>query len=449
MIRIGILHSLTGTMAISEAPLVQIIKMAIDEINETGGVLGEQVETVIADGASDPLEFSRKARELRQSGIPTIFGCWTSASRKAVKDVIEGSSTQLWYPIQYEGIEQSPNIYYTGSTLNQQIEPAVQWCIEHLGKSFFLVGSDYVFPRTANRLIRSIVLQAGGKIVEDIYHPLGDKKFSSTIDLIKQHKPDVVFNTLNGDSNLFFYKQLHQKGMDAEEFPVMAVSIGETEAESITEEINGHYTCWSYFQTVNTAENRAFIEKVQNNINRCAVTSDPMATAYAQLHLWGKAANAAGSIRREDIHRALKKLWIDSPLGQFQIIENNHTPKLALIGKANANGQFEIVWSSKDQIEPLPWLGMEKLQLPASRLIKEVMGELPRFIDLSSQLEHEVDKRKKAELAIQKERDIAQSYLNTASVMMVAINKDKEVILANKKTCEVLGYPEENILGKN
>jgi len=436
-------------MSLSEKPLVTAAKMAVHEINASGGVLGKKVEAIIANGASDPLEFSRKAGQLRDDGITTIFGCWTSASRKSVREVIEESNTQLWYPIQYEGLEESPNIYYTGSTLNQQIEPAIHWCLERLGKKVLLLGSDYVFPRTSNRLIRSIITEAGGEILEEIYHPLGDKNFTHTIACIEAHQPDVIFNTLNGNSNISFYKELHKYKMFANKFPVMAVSLGEVESASIPEEICGHYTCWGYFQTVDTAINRDFVQAFQNFSDSIGVTSDPIVTAYSQVHLWAKAVNAAESTQREKVHEALMKLNFSSPLGKFQIQKNHHIARKALIGKAGAHGQYEIIKDSQEVIAPLPWLGVETLTSASVHLIKDIMSELPCSINAKSQLLGEIKERKKAEQIILSERNTSESYLKIANVMLLAIDAKKRVSLANVKACEVLGYAEDEILGKN
>jgi len=449
MIRVGILHSLTGTMSLSELPLVSAAKMAIHEINESGGVLGKKLVPVIVNGASDPLEFSRKALELRDDGITTIFGCWTSACRKSVLNVIEGSNIKLWYPVQYEGLEQSPNIYYTGSTLNQQIEPAIHWCLEHLGKKVFLLGSDYVFPRTSNRLIHAIVSEEGGMIVEEVYHSLGSKNFVDTITRIKELQPDVIFNTLNGESNLSFYKELHKHGMSADKFPVMAVSLGEVEASCIHLELCGHYTCWGYFQSIATTKNQAFVNAFQEFNDTAGVTSDPIATAYSQVHLWAKAVNTVGSLDKEKNHKALMKLNFNSPLGEFKLQKNNHVVRNAIVGKAGINGQFEIVWESKDTIEPLPWLGVEALKLPSANLIKDIMAELPHSIDISTKLSQEIEERKSAERLILSERNRSDSYLKTASVMMLVIDAEQHVVLANDSACKTLGYSEYEILGKN
>ena len=403
MIHIGILHSLTGNMALSESPLVQAVQLAIKEINQAGGVLGQPLESMVLDGESNPDTFATKTRVFMDTGITTIFGCWTSASRKAVKGVIEGTDTQLWYPLQYEGLEQSANIYYTGSTLNQQIEPAVNWCLENLGKKFFLVGSDYVFPRTANRLIRAIIKQQHGEIVGETYHQLGDQNFSNTLKEIQKAQPDIIFNTLNGNSNIAFYNQLHASHMHADNFPTMAVSLGEAEARILHQNIDGHYACWSYFQTLQNKNNPSFVQSFQDNNGTDAVTSAPIATAYSQIHLWAKAVNLAGCTTRSSVHQALKGLCFDSPVGNFQIIENNHTPLKAFIGKANSKGQFESIWESASEIEPLPWLGLEHMKLASSYLIKEIMAEFPQNLD--SLTEHQ---------QLEKEARLSMSRMNEA-----------------------------------
>jgi ABC-type branched-subunit amino acid transport system substrate-binding protein len=232
--RVGILHSLSGTMAISEASLKDAELMAIAEINEAGGVLGRIIEPVIEDGASDPTTFALKARKLHRTRQgSTIFGGWTSASRKAVLPVLEELNALMWYPVEYEGLECSPQIFYTGICPNQQVGPAVDWLLQNKGKSFYLVGSDYVFPRTANKLIKAHLKRKGGTLAGEEYVPLGTTEFGDLIKRIKQAKPDVVFNTLNGDSNLAFYQQYKDAGISAQEIPIMAVSVAEEELRRI------------------------------------------------------------------------------------------------------------------------------------------------------------------------------------------------------------------------
>ena len=246
-IRVGILHSLTGTMAISEKSLKDAELMAVAEINSTGGVLRKIIEPIVEDGASEPATFARKAQKLIQKDKATaVFGCWTSASRKAVLPVFEELNSLLWYPLQYEGLESSPNIFYTGLCPNQQVEPAVNWLLENKGKKFYLLGSDYVFPRTVNKIIKAQIKQRGGSLVGEEYVSLGETDFKLIIEKIKQCSPDVVFSTINGDSNIAFYQQYKQGGIEAAKIPIFATSVAEEELQKIGEFAAGHYGSWTY-----------------------------------------------------------------------------------------------------------------------------------------------------------------------------------------------------------
>ncbi|NJO20924.1 MAG: urea ABC transporter substrate-binding protein, partial [Spirulinaceae cyanobacterium RM2_2_10] len=296
-IKVGILHSLSGTMAISETTVVDAEQLAIKEINEAGGVLGKQIEAIVEDGASDWPTFAEKAAKLiDQDEVVTIFGCWTSASRKAVLDVFESKNHMLWYPVQYEGQECSKNIFYTGAAPNQQIEPAVQWLLDNKGTQFFLVGSDYVFPRTANTIIKEMLAAEGGETVGEDYLPLGNTEVTPIITKIQQALPDggVIFNTLNGDSNVAFFKQMQGAGLTPDKYPVMSVSVAEEEVRQIGPEfLVGHFAAWNYFQTVETPENEAFVEAFKAEYGDERVTNDPMEAAYIMVYLWKQAVEAA------------------------------------------------------------------------------------------------------------------------------------------------------------
>ncbi len=411
MTQIGILHSLSGTMSLSETPLIKAAQMAVDEINQAGGVLGKPLEAVVADGASDPNIFARQAIKLTQKGINTIFGCWTSSCRKAVQPVVEETNSILWYPIQYEGLEQSPNIFYFGCTLNQQIEPAVNWSIDHLGESIFLIGSDYVFPRVANRLIRSLANHIGGKVIGETYVPLEGKDFDASLEMIRQSRPDVVFSTINGDSNIAFYREMKQQGMSSRKFPIMAFSVAETEIADVAEDAAGHYACWSYFQSLSTTENNRFIKAFQAYNGGPVEISDPIVTAYSQIHIWARVANAIGSTEPKLIRQAAVRKDFESPLGQLTINSNQHITRWARIGKIQPNGQFNIIWESDNPIEPLPWLGLDSFDLPSIDLIKATLAELPNAIDIAAKMKQEVSARK----AIEKQLKLAVQELETLS----------------------------------
>jgi urea transport system substrate-binding protein len=358
-IKVGVLHSLSGTMAISEVSLRDAELMAIDEINASGGVLGKKIEPVIEDGASDWPTFAEKAKKLLQRDkVATVFGCWTSASRKAVLPVFEGNKGLLWYPVQYEGLESSPNIFYTGAAPNQQITPAVTWLLQNNKKKFYLLGSDYVFPRTANKIIKAQLAAEGGTLVGEEYTPLGHTDYSTIISKIKAAKPDVVFNTLNGDSNVAFFKQLRDAGITSRDIVTMSVSIAEEEIRGIgAENMAGHLAVWNYFQTTDTPENKAFIQKYKSRYGQNRVTDDPIEAAYFQVYLWAEAVKKANATDVEKVREAAKGLEFKAPEGLVKVDpENQHTWKTVRIGEVQPDGQFKELWNSKGPVRPDPYL---------------------------------------------------------------------------------------------
>lgn len=388
-IRVGILHSLSGTMAISEASLKDAELMAIAEINQGGGVLGHQIEPVIEDGASNSATFAIKARKLiEQNQVATIFGGWTSASRKAVLPIVEELNALMWYPVEYEGLECSRHIFYTGICPNQQVGPAVDWLLKHKGNRFYLIGSDYVFPRTANKLIKAQLKQQGGSIAGENYVPLGMTDFSDLISRIKQAKPDVVFNTLNGDSNLAFYQQYQAAGITAEEIPILAVSIAEEELRRIGGSVAaGHYASWSYFQSIDTPKNREFVQNFQARYGQDRVTSDPIESAYAQVYLWKQAVEKAGCFDGDLVREAAYGQTFAAPGGKIRIETNNHVSKHCRIGKILEGGQFEIVFTSVGRLKPQPWLGIEQLSDQISPVVIDMLAEVSQSIQYNCQLE--------------------------------------------------------------
>lgn len=359
VVKVGILHSLSGTMAISEVSLKDAELMAIEEINKSGGLLGKKIEPVIEDGASDWPTFAEKAKKLlQQDKVATIFGGWTSASRKAMLPVVEQNKGLLWYPVQYEGMESSPNIFYTGATTNQQIVPAVSWLLNNKGKKFFLIGSDYVFPRTANSIIKAQLKAEGGEVVVEEYTPLGHTDYSTVINKMKKVKPDVVFNTLNGDSNVAFFKQLKDAGITSKDVTVMSVSIAEEEIRGIGGEVlAGHLAVWNYFQTTDTPENKAFVEKYKEAYGEERVTDDPIEAAYIAVHLWAEAVKKAGSFEVEKVKEAAKGIEYKAPGGTVKIEgENQHLWKTVRIGEIQPDGQFKEIWNSGEPVKPDPYL---------------------------------------------------------------------------------------------
>ncbi|HEY9633834.1 MAG TPA: urea ABC transporter substrate-binding protein [Coleofasciculaceae cyanobacterium] len=398
-VRVGILHSLSGTMAISEASLKDAELMAIAEINKAGGVLGRRIEAVIEDGASKPPNFALKARSLiEKDKVATIFGGWTSASRKAVLPVLEEFNALMWYPVEYEGLECSRQIFYTGLCPNQQVGPAVDWLLKNKGKSFYLVGSDYVFPRTANKIIKAQLKQKSATLAGEEYVPLGTTEFSSLIERIKQAKPDIVFNTLNGDSNLSFYKQYKEAGISAEEIPIMAISIAEEELRRIGGDVAaGHYASWSYFQSIDTPRNQAFVENFQRLYGSDRVTSDPIEAAYFQVYLWKQAVEKAGSFEVDLVREAAYGQTFEAPGGNVSIEQNNHLNKPCRIGRILPNGQFQIVFTSAGVIKPQPWLGLEELSDTVSPVVFDMLAEVSQSIQYNCLLEQ---KSREVEIAM-------------------------------------------------
>ncbi|MBD2106963.1 urea ABC transporter substrate-binding protein [Nodosilinea sp. FACHB-13] len=358
-IKVGILHSLSGTMAISETTVVDAEMLAIKEINEAGGVLGKQIEAITEDGASDWPTFASKAEKLIDDDqVAVVFGCWTSASRKAVLPVFESKDHMLWYPVQYEGQECSKNIFYTGAAPNQQIEPAVDWLLENKGKDFFLVGSDYVFPRTANTIIKEQLTAKGGNTLGEDYLPLGNTEVTPIITKIKAAMPDggVIFNSLNGDSNVAFFKQLQGAGMGPDQYPVMSVSVAEEEVRQIGPEfLVGHLASWNYFQTVETPENEKWVADFKSEFGDDRVTNDPMEAAYIMVYLWKQAVEAAGSFDIAEVRAAAYGQSMAAPEGTVTMNANHHLSKTVRLGEVMDDGMFNIVWETDGPIDPEPW----------------------------------------------------------------------------------------------
>ena len=358
-IKVGILHSLSGTMAISETTVVDAEMMAIDEINAAGGVLGQQIIPIQEDGASDWPTFAEKATKLiDQDNVSTVFGCWTSASRKAVLPVFESKNHMLWYPVQYEGQECSQNVFYTGATPNQQIEPAVDWLLENRGQEFFLVGSDYVFPRTANTIIKEQLAAKGGTVAGEDYIPLGDTEVTPIIAKIKAAMPNggVIFNSLNGDTNVAFFKQLQSAGLGPDNYPVMSVSVAEEEVKQIGPEyLQGHYASWNYYQTVETPQNDEFVSNFKAKYGDDRVTNDPMESAYIMVYLWKQAVEQAGTTDMEAVRAAAVGQGLDAPQGRVEMQPNHHISQTVRLGQVREDGLFDIVWSTDEPLEPVPW----------------------------------------------------------------------------------------------
>ena len=362
-VKVGILHSRSGTMAISENTVAEAELMAIDEINAKGGVKidGKKLKIVPVeeDGASDWPTFAEKATKLiDQDKVSVVFGGWTSASRKAMLPVFEAKDAFLFYPIQYEGQECSKNIFYSGAAPNQQAEPAVEWLLKNKGKDFFLVGSDYVYPRTANTIMKEQLKAQGGKVVGEDYLPLGNTEVAPIIAKIKQALPKggVIVNTLNGDSNVAFFKQMKAAGITpANGYSIMSFSIAEEEIAAIGPEyLEGTYAAWNFFQSLDTPASKEFTKNFKAKYGDKRVTNDPAEAAYMMVYLWAAAAEKANSVDDNKVREALVGVSFDAPEGKVTVQSNHHVEKRVLIGEVQKDGMFKIL-EDKGFVKPLAW----------------------------------------------------------------------------------------------
>lgn len=359
-VKVGLLHSLTGSMAISEKSVRDAEVLAIKEINAAGGVNGKQIEYVEEDGASEPSTFATKAEKLIDSeGVSTIFGCWTSSSRKDVKPIVEEYGSLLWYPVQYEGMESSSNIVYTGAAPNQQIVPAIDYLLDQGYKKFFLLGSDYVFPRTANMIINAQLEAKGAEAVGEEYADMDQTDFAAIISKIEAAKPDVIINTLNGTGNVSFFKQMSEKNYTSKDYMTMSFSIAEEEVATIGADIlKGHMVSWNYYQTTDTEKNKEFVNAYKDAYGENRVTSDPAEAAYDAVYLWKAACEKADSFEPEDVIKAVEsgEISFDAPEGTVTIQgDNHHLVKPVRIGQVGDDGLINEIYAT-DPVAPDPYL---------------------------------------------------------------------------------------------
>jgi urea transport system substrate-binding protein len=367
-IKVGVLHSLSGTMAISETTLKDTVLMMVDDINKKGGLLGKKVEAVVVDPASNWPLFAEKARELIQKdGVAVVFGCWTSVSRKSVLPVFEELNGLLFYPVQYEGEESSNNVFYTGAAPNQQAIPAVEYLMGKEGgevKRWVLEGTDYVYPRTTNKILEAF-LKAKGVAADDIminYTPFGFSDWQTEVAAIKKFasagKKTAVVSTINGDANVPFYKELANAGIRASDIPVVAFSVGEEELSGIdTKNLVGHLAAWNYFESVKNPTNDAFIKEWHAFIkNDKRVTNDPMEATYIGFKMWAQAVAQAGTTEVSAVRQAMYGQKVQAPSGFMAVMNtNHHLSKPVMIGEIQPNGQFEVVWQTKQAIKADAW----------------------------------------------------------------------------------------------
>ncbi len=358
-ITVGILHSLTGTMADSESPVVDAALLAIEELNAAGGVLGRPVEAVVADGRSNAETFASEAmRLIDDENVCTVFGCWTSASRKTIVPLFEERDHLLVYPVQYEGIEESPNVVYLGAAPNQQIIPAIEWAHTSQGKRrFYLVGSDYVFPRIAHEIIKDQLKEIGAELVGEDFLPLGSTDVDDVVARIQEGRPDVILNSINGDSNTAFFAKLRKAGITPEVTPTISFSVGEEELRHLDlNAMTGDYAAWNYFQSIESPENRKFVAEFKHKYGARRVVTDPMVAAYCGVKLWAQAVEEAASTDTPAIRRAMRNQRMPSPAGEIRVDPaTQHAFKIPRIGQVRSDGQFDVVWVAAGSSPPVPY----------------------------------------------------------------------------------------------
>ncbi|MYM72743.1 urea ABC transporter substrate-binding protein [Duganella sp. FT134W] len=373
-IKVGILHSLSGTMAISETSLKDVALMTIDEINAKGGVMGKKLEAVVVDPASNWPLFAEKARGLiAQDKVSVVFGCWTSVSRKSVLPVFKELNSLLFYPVQYEGEELEKNVFYTGAAPNQQAIPAVEYLMSKDGggaKRFVLLGTDYVYPRTTNKILRAFLKSKGVKDsdIDEVYTPFGHSDYQTIVANIKKFSAGgktAVISTINGDSNVPFYKELGNAGLKATDVPVVAFSVGEEELRGVdTKPLVGHLAAWNYFESIKNPVNAEFIKKwkayaVAKKLPNAAtvVTNDPMEATYVGIHMWAQAVEKAKSTDTDKVIAAMAGQTYKAPDGFTLTMDatNHHLHKPVFIGEIRPDGQFNVVWKTPGPVRANPW----------------------------------------------------------------------------------------------
>ncbi|WP_329604081.1 transporter substrate-binding protein [Planktothrix agardhii] len=375
------------------------------------------IEPVIEDGASDCFTFEQKAQKLiQQDGVTTLFGCWTTASRHAVRPVLEAFNAQLWYPASYEGLENCSQIFYTGFCANQQVELTINWLLRNQKTRCYLLGWDQVFSYTLNKLMKVHLKHYGGEVVGEAYLPSSTMDFEAIITRIRQAQPDIIINTLRGDRNLSFYRQFYESGIKASDLPILATSLSESEVQKLQEAAVGHFSCFHYFQSLNTPENHQFVQVFKRFYGEERVINNSMATAHTQIHLWKQAVELAESFDVERVKIAAYGQCFVSPGGLVRLEPNHHVAKVCRIGQVLPNQEFEVLYTSEKLIKPLPWLGFNEDNFNASGIVFELLSEVSQGIERAEQLEQksieleatkaqlqqEIETRKQFELALQK-----------------------------------------------
>lgn len=353
-IKVGVLHSKTGVMAQNEVPVLLATLAAIEEINQDGGINGKFIEAIEEDGESDPAKFALAANRLLDQGIETIFGTWTSASRKAVKEVLEKRGGLLFYPIQFEGLEDSPHIVYLGTTPNQQLITASSWAMQNLGNRFFLVGSDYIYPKASCQILRDYLLTQGALIEGEELLPLTDMNFAPVVEKIKRIKPSVIINLVNGDGNRVLFTLL-ENDPELKKLPIISLSVTEDNIQTWNSQLDNHYLCWSYFQNLKTAENINFISKIRKQIDPRILINDPMETAFFGVKIWANSYKNAINSSISALLFSIKGQGITAAEGIIGLTPSLYLLRNVGLAKVFHNKIPQIIWRSINPIYPEPF----------------------------------------------------------------------------------------------
>ena len=433
--------------------------LAVEEINSRGGVLGREIRPELYDGASHSGSFVSAAERILSTDCRTIFGCWASASRKAVRPLVEKAGALLWYPTHYEGLEESPNIVYTGSCPNQQMLPALDWLTSHAGNRLYLIGSDYVYPRTLHILIRSEIERRGGEIAGEAMIPPDAPECPECVyrDIL-EHGPSAIISTLNAGNTIDFVVRCRERGIDARSLPVIHLDASETEMRAAGDAAEGHLTCWHYLQKLDTPENAAFLSRFRTRFASGIPCSAAMTAAYVQIHLWAKACERAGTTDTAVLATALDGISFDGPGGRVTLSSNHHASLMSHIGRYGKDGDVSVLWSSDGPIPPTPWQGVEHSNSRFRKIVRGALGYLSEEIFRSAMLEEkllkrtgeleaanrklrrEITERGRAEERLGKSEERFQTLFRRAPTAMAFVSEDGAILDVNDRFVELTGY---------
>jgi len=448
-IRVGILHSTSGSMAAHGLAMVDAVLMAIDEVNQGGGLLGWPVEAVVAQCTTETESILAGAHDLlANQGISQVFGGWTSDARKAITQLFEEHNALLWYPMQYEGVELSRNIFYGGACPNQQVEPAIDWLLNQNKRRFYLLGSDSIYSRLTHKVVSAQLGRQGGQVLGEFYCSSDGRTLDGAIAEIQHLRPDVVFNTLNVDSHPAFYHSYAAAKISASEIPILSVSLTELDLFQLGEAAVGHYAAQGYFHGSQTRASQSFVARFQARHGGDRRVCDPIATAYSQVFLWRQAMEAAESFKVDDIRVAAYGELFESPFGPFSININHHASRPCVIGIANHRGQFDQVYAQTQPIEPLPWLGVETAGFGNGAVVIDMLDQVSRSMQQAWQLEQKSSELEQTARQLQAEaterhraEEESRLLIEISKTMSEALDFEKAMYSAISHVCRFTCWP--------